>query len=32
MIPCQPASYGFRLRPFASSEQPEKLARVRLSN
>ncbi len=32
MIPCQPASYGFRLRPFSTSEKPEKLARVRLSN
>lgn len=28
MIPCQPASYSFRLRPFSTSEKVEKLART----
>ena len=30
LIPCQPATYSFRLRPFAANENPENLARVQL--
>ncbi|MBI5396595.1 MAG: DUF4981 domain-containing protein [Verrucomicrobia bacterium] len=29
MIPCREQGYSFRLRPFAASEDPEKLARVK---